>query len=74
MQDIQAWIVQYFAQEGMTALDAQQPLFQQIDSFSVIGFLLACDEQYPGFDRIDTDGLAQLNIAAMADLIKQTLS
>ena len=74
MQDIQAWIIQYFAQEGLTALDAQQPLFQQIDSFSVIGFLLACDEHYPGFDRIDTDGLAQLNIAGIAGLIKQTLS
>ncbi|WP_293766233.1 hypothetical protein [uncultured Aquitalea sp.] len=69
MTDVRQWIVDYLAGEGKTGLDDSLPLFRQIDSFTVVGFLMACDERFHCFDTLSADQLTQLNLDQAATLI-----
>lgn len=69
MEEILSWITAYLQDEGKTGLQADLPLFGQIDSFSVVGFLLALEERFNCFEQISAQALSGLTIEQIASLL-----
>ncbi|QEL56621.1 hypothetical protein [Chromobacterium paludis] len=71
MDKIESWIREYFREEGVTELDAERPLFEQVDSFHVVGFMLACEETYDCFRAMGADAFTGLTLGRIAALIDE---
>lgn len=71
MEEIRNWISDYLREEGKTDLQADLPLFEQIDSFSVVGLLMAVEERFHCFDELTAQALSGLTIEQMAKLLAQ---
>lgn len=69
MEEIRNWISDYLRDEGKTDLQADLPLFEQIDSFSVVGFLMAVEERFSCFEDITAQALSGLTLDEMATLL-----
>jgi hypothetical protein len=69
MMDNTQWIAAFFQEESAVSLLADKPVFAQVDSFAVVGFLIACDERFTDFSAVDTDQLAQLTLAELAAVL-----
>ncbi|BAK75319.1 hypothetical protein NH8B_0484 [Pseudogulbenkiania sp. NH8B] len=70
METIKAWILDYLQSEGVGDIEADKPLFEQIDSFSVVGFLLACDERFSSFASLPVESLGTLTVEEIARRIE----
>jgi acyl carrier protein len=71
MEEIRSWIADYLREEGKIELLADRPLFEQIDSFSVVGFLMAVEERFHCFDELTAQTLSGLTMEQMASVLAQ---
>lgn len=69
MLDNTQWIADFFQEESSVSLRVDTPVFEQVDSFAVVGFLIACDERFADFSGVDTDRLAKLTLAELAAVL-----
>lgn len=71
---IEQWIIDFLTEQcGVEDIAAEDDtaLFDYLDSFEVINFFLACDNQYHCFATFDPSTLTGLNIAQVAAVIAQ---
>lgn len=74
-QDARAWICDYLRNEcGVNEIiESDRPIFEYLDSFAVVGFFMACEEQYPMIGDIDPGFFTGANIDEAARIIVQKL-
>jgi hypothetical protein len=69
---IEQWIIDFLKEQcEVDAVATGMPLFEYLDSFEVINFFLACDDQYHCFETFDPSTLTGLDIAGVAAVIAQ---
>lgn len=67
---IKQWLENYLKQEcGLQTYHADMPLFKQLDSFQVIGVLLACEEQFGLGEQLAGDVLTPMTVGDIVDYL-----
>lgn len=68
--EIRLWLNEYLQTETkLTEIIPDKPLFQQIDSFEVIGLLLGCAEQFNLGESLGGDVLTPMTLDDIAAFI-----
>lgn len=68
--EIRLWLNEYLRTETkLTELVADKPLFQQIDSFEVVGLLLSCAEKFSLGESLGGDVLTPMTLDDIAAFI-----
>ena len=64
---IKQWIISHLREEcNIEEISPELPLVEQLDSFHVVGFLVACDEKFQSLRQSGTDQFSGLSIDEVA--------
>jgi len=69
MNEIKQWIISYLNNEVKVEINIDDPLFRQIDSFSIVGFLLALEDRFDFFHDVNVKNLGEMTVGEIAALL-----